>query len=72
MIAQNFASADGRMIAWSAVELQDRRAAWQRKGLTICATELAALNRAARALLMPAAEVSRLRPNEDTDAFKVF
>jgi hypothetical protein len=57
---------------WSAKELQRRRTAWQREGLTISRSQLAALDRAAAALLVPADQVSRLRPNEDMDPLKVF
>ena len=62
---------DGQLV-WSAAELKAQRVAWQRKGLTISATEFAALNRAAALLLVPADQLPRLRPGEDTNALKVF
>ena len=52
--------------------LRNRMDAWQREGLTIAATELAELNRAAAALLVPVVDVPRLRPGEESDPLKMF
>ncbi|HTP97619.1 MAG TPA: hypothetical protein VMK05_17335 [Burkholderiales bacterium] len=66
------AGAGGWTQVWSAAELAQRRTGWQRNGLPIAAAELAALERAAAALLVPAEEAPRLRPGEDSDPLKVF
>ncbi|MBC7803808.1 MAG: hypothetical protein H7Y16_08010 [Candidatus Parcubacteria bacterium] len=60
------------MEIWSGKELCERRATWEREGIRVERVELDALNAAAAALLVPAAEVPRLRPQEDPDPLKVF
>jgi hypothetical protein len=58
--------------SWSAAALDERRRAWEREGIVIRASTLAALERAAAACYVPVADLQRLRPGEDTDALKVF
>lgn len=58
--------------AWGGSEMRNRMLAWQREGLTITPAQYAALNAAAAALLVPVADVPRLRPGEDPDPLKVF
>jgi hypothetical protein len=60
------------LTVWSGEVLAARRAHWERGGVTVARAELDALNAAAAALLVPVAEVPRLRPHEDTDPLKVF
>jgi hypothetical protein len=63
----------GKMdLSWNGAELARRRAAWPREGLTITREQYDSLNRAAAALWVPEQEEQRLRPNESTDALKVF
>ncbi len=57
---------------WSGEALRARRADWERRGVPVARAELDALNAAAAALLVPVAEVPRLRPHENTDPLKVF
>ncbi len=70
--AANARKIAGTGIVWGGAELLDRRAAWERQGLAVDRDELDALYRAAGALLVPASEVQRLRPQEDIDPLKVF
>lgn len=66
-------SVAGRMqLSWNSAELARRRATWPREGLTITRAQFDALSRAAAALWVPEGEEQRLRPNESTDALKVF
>ena len=58
--------------SWTAAALNERRRAWEREGLGIRATTLAALERMAAACYVPVADLQRLRPGEDIDALKVF
>jgi hypothetical protein len=59
-------------LSWSGAELARRRAAWPREGLVLTREQYDALSRAAAALWVPEQEEQRLRPNESTDALKVF
>jgi hypothetical protein len=59
-------------ISWNSAELARRRASWPREGLSITRVQFDALSRAAAALWVPEREEQRLRPNESTDALKVF
>jgi hypothetical protein len=66
-------SVAGKMdLSWNSTELARRRAAWQREGLSIARVQFEALSRAAAALWVPEGEEQRLRPDESTDALKVF
>jgi hypothetical protein len=59
-------------LSWDGAELARRRAAWLREGLVLRREQYDALSRAAAALWVPEQEEQRLRPNESTDALKVF
>ena len=69
----NCESVAGKMdISWNSAELARRRASWPREGLSITRVQFDALSQAAAALWVPEREEHRLRPNESTDALKVF
>jgi len=66
-------SVRGKMdLSWNSAELAGHRVAWQREGLSLARAQFDALSRAAAALWVPEREEQRLRPNESTDALKVF
>jgi hypothetical protein len=60
------------ILAWDGAELAHRRATWQREGLGITMAQYRELEKAAAALYVPDEQEQRLRPNESTDALKVF
>ena len=69
----NCESIAGKMeLSWNSAELARRRASWPREGLSITRVRYDALSQAAAALWVPEREEHRLRPNESTDALKVF
>src|SRR6185503_2530404 len=71
--AANLADKASRLaLSWDGAELARRRAAWPREGLVLTREQYGALSRAAAALWVPEQEEQRLRPNESTDALKVF
>jgi hypothetical protein len=72
-LPENCESVAGRMdFSWNSTELARRRARWQREGLSITRAQYDALGEAAAALWVPDEQEQRLRPNESTDALKVF
>jgi hypothetical protein len=64
--------AGGMPLSWNSTGLARRRAGWQREGINITRAQFDALSQAAAALWVPEREEQRLRPNESTDALKVF